>query len=163
MGGGVPLREGWDRLETDRQLRGALFERAVLGRPKVSPAVTQLHPDAEAIFEDSYLVDFLDLPQAHSEQELQAAIIMPIGALTAWEAIFRDQDAPPAEVERVLILGSAGDVGSLAPATESRISRHLCYSHSLHWPVLNSSRDRPPSTGGACSRTRFPVKRMGVM
>jgi predicted nuclease of restriction endonuclease-like (RecB) superfamily len=159
----IAHREGWDKRETDRQLRGALFERAVLGRPKVSPAVTQLHPDAEAIFKDSYLVDFLDLPQAHSEQELQAAIIMPIGALTAWEAIFRDQDALPAEVERVLILGSAGSVGSLAPATESRISRHPCYSHSLHWPALNSSRDRPPSTGGACGRTRFPVKRMGVM
>jgi len=37
-------REGWDKRETDRQLRGALFERAVLGRPKVSPAVTLLQP-----------------------------------------------------------------------------------------------------------------------
>jgi predicted nuclease of restriction endonuclease-like (RecB) superfamily len=69
-------REGWDKREMDRQLRGALFERAVLGRPKVSPAVTQLHPDAEAIFKDSYLVDFLGLPEAHSEQELQTGIIM---------------------------------------------------------------------------------------
>jgi len=43
-------REGWDKRETDRQLRGALFERAILARPKVSPAVTLLHPDAEAIF-----------------------------------------------------------------------------------------------------------------
>ena len=68
-------REAWDKRETDRQLRGALFERAVLGRPKVSPAVTQLHPDAEAIFKDSYLVDFLGLPEAHSEHELQTAII----------------------------------------------------------------------------------------
>ena len=70
-------REGWDKRETDRQLRGALFERAVLGRPKVSPAVTQLHPGAEAIFKDSYLVDFLGLPEAHSEQELQTA--PPVG------------------------------------------------------------------------------------
>ena len=69
-------REGWDKRETDRQLRGALFERAILARPKVSPAVTQLHPDAEAIFKDSYLVDFLNLPEGHSEQELQVAIIM---------------------------------------------------------------------------------------
>jgi predicted nuclease of restriction endonuclease-like (RecB) superfamily len=68
-------REAWDKRETDRQLRGALFERAVLGRPKVSPAVTQLHPDAEAIFKDSYLVDFLGLPEAHSDHELQTAII----------------------------------------------------------------------------------------
>src|SRR5262249_48740726 len=49
---------------------------AVLGRPKVSPAVTQLHPNAPAIFKDSYLVDFLNLPEGHSEQELQVAIIM---------------------------------------------------------------------------------------
>jgi predicted nuclease of restriction endonuclease-like (RecB) superfamily len=69
-------REGWDKRETDRQLRGALFERAVLGRPRVSPAVTQLHPDAESIFKDSYLVGFLVLPEAHSEQELQTAIIL---------------------------------------------------------------------------------------
>ena len=69
-------REGWDKRETDRQLRGALFERAILARPKVSPAVTLLHPDAEAIFKDSYLVDFLNLPEGHSEQELQVAIIM---------------------------------------------------------------------------------------
>jgi predicted nuclease of restriction endonuclease-like (RecB) superfamily len=36
-------REGWDKRETERQLRGALFERAVLVRPKVPPPVTQLH------------------------------------------------------------------------------------------------------------------------
>jgi predicted nuclease of restriction endonuclease-like (RecB) superfamily len=72
----LAYREGWDKRETDRQLRGALFERAILDRPKVSPAVTQLHSDAEMIFKDSYLVDFLNLPEVHSEQELQAAIIM---------------------------------------------------------------------------------------
>jgi predicted nuclease of restriction endonuclease-like (RecB) superfamily len=68
-------RESWDKCETDRQLRGALFERAILGRPKVSPAVTQLHPDAETAFKDSQLVDFLNLTEGRSEQELQAAII----------------------------------------------------------------------------------------
>jgi hypothetical protein len=36
--------------------------------------VTQLHPDAETIFKDSYLVDFPGLPEAHSEQEL-----LPVG------------------------------------------------------------------------------------
>jgi DUF1016 N-terminal domain len=72
----LAYREGWDKRETDRQLRGALFERAILDRPKVSPAVTQLHSDAEMIFKDSYLVDFLNLPEGHSEQELPRAIIM---------------------------------------------------------------------------------------
>jgi predicted nuclease of restriction endonuclease-like (RecB) superfamily len=43
--------------------------------------VTQLRPDAEAIFKDSYLVDFLGLPEAHSEQELQTAIIVNLKRL----------------------------------------------------------------------------------
>jgi predicted nuclease of restriction endonuclease-like (RecB) superfamily len=72
----LAYRDGWDKRETDRQLRGALFERVLLARPKVSPAVTQLHPDAAIIFKDSYLVDFPGLPEAHSEHELQSAIIV---------------------------------------------------------------------------------------
>jgi zinc-binding alcohol dehydrogenase family protein len=39
---------------------------------------------------------------------------LPIGAITAWEALFRDQETLPAGVERVLIVGGAGGVGSLA-------------------------------------------------
>ncbi len=42
------------------------------------------------------------------------AASLPIGALTAWEAVFRDQDALPAGVENVLVLGGAGAVASLA-------------------------------------------------
>jgi NADPH2:quinone reductase len=42
------------------------------------------------------------------------AASLPIGAVTAYEAMFRDQDVLPAEVDRVLIVGGAGAVGSLA-------------------------------------------------
>jgi zinc-binding alcohol dehydrogenase family protein len=42
------------------------------------------------------------------------AASLPIGAITAWEAMFRDQDALPAQVDCVLIVGGAGAVGSLA-------------------------------------------------
>jgi len=42
------------------------------------------------------------------------AASLPIGAATAWEAIFRDQDTLAAGVDRVLVLGGAGGVGSLA-------------------------------------------------
>jgi NADPH:quinone reductase len=42
------------------------------------------------------------------------AASLPIGALTAWEATFRDQSALPPGVDRVLIIGGAGGVGSLA-------------------------------------------------
>ncbi|CAA0137460.1 Zinc-type alcohol dehydrogenase-like protein [Mycolicibacterium vanbaalenii] len=42
------------------------------------------------------------------------AASLPIGTLTSWEAMFRDQPTLPAGVERVLIVGGAGGVGSLA-------------------------------------------------
>src|ERR1035438_711020 len=69
------LRERWGKRELERQLAGALFERTVLSPPKVSPLVTQIHPGAETIFKDTYLLDFLDLPEGHSEAGLQAGLL----------------------------------------------------------------------------------------
>jgi NADPH2:quinone reductase len=42
------------------------------------------------------------------------AASLPIGTLTGWEALFRDQPGLPPRVERVLVIGGAGGVGSLA-------------------------------------------------
>ena len=42
------------------------------------------------------------------------AASLPIGALTAWEALFRDQDVLPIGIEHVLVIGGAGGVGSIA-------------------------------------------------
>ncbi len=50
----VCVREKWGKCELQRQLDGALFEGAVLSPVKLSPPVTELHPDAAAIFKDKY-------------------------------------------------------------------------------------------------------------
>ncbi|MBB4689526.1 alcohol dehydrogenase catalytic domain-containing protein [Amycolatopsis jiangsuensis] len=42
------------------------------------------------------------------------AASLPIGGGTAWEALFRDQDRLPVGIERVLVIGGAGGVGTLA-------------------------------------------------
>lgn len=68
-------REKWSKRELERQLNGALFERTILSPTKLSPPVTVLHPDAAAIFKDSYLVEFLDLPPKHSEEDLQRGLV----------------------------------------------------------------------------------------
>jgi predicted nuclease of restriction endonuclease-like (RecB) superfamily len=68
-------RERWGKRELERQLRSALFERAVLSPPRVSPLVTQMHPQAETIFKDTYLLDFLDLPEVHDESDLQRGLV----------------------------------------------------------------------------------------
>ena len=71
----LSLRERWGSRELERQLAGALFERTVLSPPKVSALLTQIHPAAEAAFKDTYLLDFLDLPDGHSESDLQRGLV----------------------------------------------------------------------------------------
>ncbi len=71
----LAVREKWGRRELERQLNGALFERTIVHPPKVSALLTQIHPAAQAIFKDSYLLDFLELPDGHSESDLQKALI----------------------------------------------------------------------------------------
>lgn len=71
----LAIQERWRKRDLERQLAGALFERTVLSPPIVSPLVRQLHPLAEAVFKDAYLLDFLDLPDVHSEQDLQRALV----------------------------------------------------------------------------------------
>jgi predicted nuclease of restriction endonuclease-like (RecB) superfamily len=67
--------EKWSFRELERQMDGALFERTVLAKPKVSTVLRQLHPEAETIFKDTYLLDFLELPVDHSERDLQRALV----------------------------------------------------------------------------------------
>lgn len=71
----VAVRERWGKRELERQLRAALFERAVLNPPKVAPALRQIHPAAEAVFKDAYFVEFLQLPEAHTEADLHRGLV----------------------------------------------------------------------------------------
>jgi predicted nuclease of restriction endonuclease-like (RecB) superfamily len=71
----LAAREQWSSRELERQLEGALFERAVLNPPKVSAALRQLHPEAEAVFRDAYMVEFLELPDGHREADLHKSLL----------------------------------------------------------------------------------------
>jgi predicted nuclease of restriction endonuclease-like (RecB) superfamily len=71
----LAIREQWSKRELERQFKTALFERTVLSPAKVSPVVTQAHPDALSVFKDSYLVEFLDLPQGHAEADLHRGLL----------------------------------------------------------------------------------------
>lgn len=71
----LAVRERWGRRELERQLDGGLFERAVLDKPKLSAAMKEVHPLAEGIFKDRYLMDFVGLPEDHSERDLQKALL----------------------------------------------------------------------------------------
>ena len=71
----LAVREQWSRRELERQFRTALFERAVLSPPKVSPVVTQRYPEALSVFKDAYSVEFLGLPPEHPEADLHHGLL----------------------------------------------------------------------------------------
>jgi predicted nuclease of restriction endonuclease-like (RecB) superfamily len=72
------IQEKWSSRELERQFKTALFERTVLSPVKVSPLVTQIHPDALNVFKDSYMVEFLDLPQGHAEADLHQGLLQQL-------------------------------------------------------------------------------------
>src|SRR6266702_5442978 len=71
----LAIRERWSKRELERQFKTALFERAVLSPPKVSPLVTQTYPEALSVFRDTYNVEFLGLPSVHAEADLHRGLL----------------------------------------------------------------------------------------
>lgn len=71
----LAIKERWSSRELERQFDTALFERVVLSPPKVSAVLAQTHPEALNVFKDSYLVEFLGLPQTHNEADLHQGLL----------------------------------------------------------------------------------------
>ncbi len=71
----LAIQEQWSKRELERQFKAALFERTVLNPVKVSPLVSQTHPEALSVFKDTYLVEFLDLPTTHGEADLHRGLL----------------------------------------------------------------------------------------
>ncbi len=67
------IKEKWSKTELRRQIQTASFERTMMGNQIVSAVQTQL---PEGIFKDPYIFEFLDLPETHSENDLEKALIL---------------------------------------------------------------------------------------
>lgn len=65
----------YSKRELERQISAGLFERTMLGGPKISPSIKHSHPNAEQAFKDHYIFDFLNLSDSFSENELQKGLI----------------------------------------------------------------------------------------
>jgi predicted nuclease of restriction endonuclease-like (RecB) superfamily len=72
-------RERWSKRELERQINAAVFEKTILNPVKASAALTQIHPNAAEFFKDSYSLEFLGLPQDHSEADLHRGLINNLG------------------------------------------------------------------------------------
>ena len=68
-------QENYSKRELDRQLTASLFERTMISNSKLSPAVRERNKDISNTFKDSYIFEFLNLPEPHSERDLQRGLV----------------------------------------------------------------------------------------
>ena len=61
--------------ELERDIDSGLFERVLLSNEKLSPVVREIHPKANEVFKDNYVLDFLALPTNFSEKTLRKSIL----------------------------------------------------------------------------------------
>lgn len=71
----LAIREKYSVRELERQIDSALFERMMISEKKLPTALTELKPELSKIYRDSYALDFLNLPDSHSEKDFQKAIL----------------------------------------------------------------------------------------
>lgn len=68
-------QERFTKRELERQIASGVFERVMIGNQKLSPVVRELNPAISGAFKDTYILDFLHLPKAYNENDLQKALI----------------------------------------------------------------------------------------
>ena len=71
----MAAKERWSTRELERQIRACLIERVVLNPAKTSEVLREAHSEAIENFKDSYIVEFLNLPERHSEKDLHRGLL----------------------------------------------------------------------------------------
>jgi predicted nuclease of restriction endonuclease-like (RecB) superfamily len=68
-------RERLGKRDLERNIDSGYFERTMLSNPKLSPAVRVLLRDSTEVFKDTYIWEFLHLPEPYSEKDLRKALL----------------------------------------------------------------------------------------
>ena len=63
-------KEAYSFRELDRQISSSLFERTMIGKSKLSTALRDKNQDLTNTFKDSYVFEFLNLPDRYNEKDL---------------------------------------------------------------------------------------------
>jgi predicted nuclease of restriction endonuclease-like (RecB) superfamily len=69
------VKERYSSRELERQINSAYFERYMLSTQKISPVIKEFNQKTENTFLDTYVLEFLNLPEKVSEDDLRKAII----------------------------------------------------------------------------------------
>lgn len=67
--------ERLSKRELNRQIDAAIYERSKLDVPKLSPVVREIAPEAEQVFRDQYVLEFLGGKEYEHENSMKKALI----------------------------------------------------------------------------------------
>ena len=90
----LSIKENYSVKELQRQIKSSLFERVMLSNHQL-PATIKEKQHATNTFKDSYVFEFLNLPEPHNESDLQKALIHKIKTFVlelGKDFIFMDQE-----------------------------------------------------------------------
>ena len=69
------IQDNYSSRDLDRQISASLFERSMISKSKLSAVMREKYSEMEYNFLDSYILEFLNLPESHSESDLQNGLI----------------------------------------------------------------------------------------
>ena len=71
----LSIKENYSVRELERQINAAVFERTMITDAKVSTLPVEMKNDLTKAFKDSYVFEFLNLSEIHSESDLQKGLL----------------------------------------------------------------------------------------
>jgi predicted nuclease of restriction endonuclease-like (RecB) superfamily len=71
----LSAKEKYSKRELERQIDSSYYERVMLSKAKVSPLVTQFKNEMQQLFRDTYIFEFLNLPEQFSENDLKKGLV----------------------------------------------------------------------------------------
>lgn len=69
------INEKWSKTELRRQIKTASYERTLLAKASDKKPISLITQLPQNFFKDPYVFEFLDLPEIHSEKDLESALI----------------------------------------------------------------------------------------
>jgi len=71
----LSIKEKYSSRELERQINSSVFERIMIGNTKLSSLPREIRADTTNAFKDSYVFEFLNLPEQHKESDIQKGLI----------------------------------------------------------------------------------------
>ena len=71
----MSIKERYSKRELQRQIKSGAYERTMLANANLSDSVKRLPQNVDNIFKDVYTLEFLGLPNIHSEKDLHRSLV----------------------------------------------------------------------------------------